>query len=133
MQSNTITLAVDTANSGTTTNQIYNRYTEKENSSTYISSTHTLVSRDMIEFSRVFPTQSGNYRGVLRPSVKLTEDVTVPGVDATTTVVQPLIANLSFSIPVGTSAAATLELRQRLLAILDNDVVMASLMNALEI
>lgn len=133
MQSNTITLAVDTANTGTTANQSYNRYAEKENSSSYISATHTLVLRDMIEFGRTFPTQSGNYRGVLRPSIKLTEDVEVTGVDSTTTVVQPLIANLSFSIPVGTSAAATLELRQRLLALLDDDAVMAPLLNNLEI
>jgi hypothetical protein len=133
MQSNTITLAVDTANSGSPTNKIYSRYTERENASVYIGASHTLSMRDQIQFSRSFPTQSGNYLGVMQSTIKLTADVSVLGADSETTLVKPAIVNLQFNIPVGTASATILELRQRLIAVLDDDTIMTSLNEKLEI
>lgn len=133
MQANSITLAVDTANTGTTTNQVYTRFEEKTDRSTYIGATHVLDSRDMIQLYRTAPKRNGEFRGVARTSIKVTEDISVDNVSGDGQIVAPMLLECSFSIPVGATAAQTLELRQRLLALLDDDSVMADLVDIQEI
>lgn len=127
MLDNTITLDVDHDNDGGTTpdqTKTYTRYDEYQNRSEYISSTHTLGLRDKLGFYRTQPKVSGNFRGTAKSSVKFTQDYSVDGVDATTTVIVPGILEVSFSLPVGVTAAQSLELRMRAVALLMDDAIM---------
>lgn len=124
MLPNTITLAVDLANSGSPTNEAFNRFEEQVNRSTYVGPAHAFNAANTLQFYRTLPVRSGAFLGSAKTSVKFTKAVTVPDASGADTV-YPLIAEVSFSIPVGVSAAVTKELRQRVLAILDRDDVMA--------
>lgn len=131
MLDNVLTLAVDVLNNGTTGNQVYSRYSEYQNRSVYIGNGHSVAAKNTLSFYRAFPTKTGNFLGTAKSSFKVTEDIQVPGVDAATTLTVPVIAEVSFSFPVGTTAAKQLEIRQRLLALLDNDSLMVALNNQL--
>lgn len=133
MQENTITLTVDTQNNGTTENLSLRRHQEGTDKSAYITPNHTLQKRDKLEFFRTMPRTNGNFKGMAKAEFKLTRDVSVPGVDETTTLTAPLIIDVSFSTPVGVTAAQALEARQRAVALLDDDAVMVNLQELLEI
>lgn len=133
MQANSITLAVDTANTGTTTDQVYTRHEELTDRSTYIGASYQLDNRDMIQLYRTAPKRNGEYRGTARTAVKLTEDVSVDNVSGDGSIVAPMIMEVTFSIPVGATAAQTLELRQRGIALLDDDAIVADLIDKQEI
>jgi len=126
MQSNTITLPVDIANDGTIVSQDYLRHEEYLNRSVYIGASHGFSSRDLMTLYRTPPTRSGNFFGVSKTSIKFTQDVIVPAVDGTD-YTSAIILDFTASVPVGASIASKTELRQRLLAILDNDEVMNTL------
>jgi hypothetical protein len=89
--------------------------------------------RDLMAFYRSVPKKSGNFNGVAKSAVKFTVDKEVEGVDSSTTVIAPLIGEISFSVPLGTTAAEAMELRQRMIAALDNDTIMVKLMEELEV
>lgn len=124
MLDNTITLAVDTANSGTTTDQDYTRYSEHENRTVYVGETHSMVARDEMSVYRTFPKPNGTFRGVSKTAIKFTEDQVVYGVDGVSQLTAPVILDIQFSIPVGITTAKIVELRQRAIALLDKDTVM---------
>lgn len=133
MQANTITLAVDVLNNGTNVDQTFTRYDDSTpNRSTYIGAGHTLSSREQFALLRTFPKRTGAYYGSAKAAVKFTTDVVVAQADGADTTA-PLIAELSFSIPVGVAPAKLVELRQRLLAILDRDDVVGALTSQLSI
>jgi hypothetical protein len=132
-QADTITLAVDTANTGSTTNKVYSRFREELNKTTYRGPEGTLANRQEMAFLRKDPTRNGNSNGVATATIRFTDDVSVAGVDTTTTVEHLLVGEVSFRIPVGVSDADLLAFRQRLIAILDDDTVMTDLMGSLEI
>lgn len=132
MQTNEFTLAVDTANTGSTTDKTYTRFEENLNRSKYIAAGHTLFSRDTLDLYRTSPKISGNFRGTAKSSVKFTTDITVAGVDGSD-LVAPVIVECSFSVPVGAAATVSLEKRQQMLALLDNDTIMAALNDQLMI
>lgn len=127
MQPNTVTLDVDVLNNGTTEEQVYTRYEEAQNRTAYIGTTHVPDARDILTIYRTFPTRSGNFKGVAKSSVKFTKDVEVAGADSSTTLTSPIILDLSFSVPVGATAADVKVARQRLLALLDDDTFMDGL------
>lgn len=120
MLDNTITLAVDILNDGNTVNEIYSRYDEFQNRTVYTGEDHALDARQTMTVYRTYPKQSGNFKGTAKSSVKLSEDVEVAGVDSTTTVAANEIAEASFSLPVGTSSARAVAIRQRLIAAIDH-------------
>lgn len=124
MLDNTITLAVDTANTGTVTNEVYSRYSEAQNETLYIGPDHAVTARNQLRFARTFPTKSGNFNGAVITEVKFTQDISVPGVDSTTTEVRPVVITLRISDPVGDSVSNLVHFRQRLLALLDDDTIM---------
>lgn len=132
MQNNSITLAVDTANTGVTSSQVYTRLSEETNKSLYGRADHSLDHRHEMTFLRKYPVRSGNFKGTAKPTVKFTDSVQVAGVDGNN-VDCLLVGEVSFNIPVGVSDAALLEFRQRLIAALDTDSVMTALMSRLEI
>lgn len=132
MQPDEFTLAVDTENTDVTTDVVYTKFDKSQNYSIYHLPNHTLSSRDMLGMYRSFPKQSGNFRGTAKSAVKYTKDITIPGVDSLD-LVAPLIVEVSFSIPVGATVAQCIEMRQRTIALLDNDLIMNSLNSELMI
>lgn len=133
MLDNTITLPVDLANTGSTTDVTFSRLEEYLNRSVYKSAAHTLVSKDTLSFYRTQPTKSGNFNGVAKSAFKFSKDIEVEGVDNSTTLTAPVILEVKMSLPIGFTAAEALELRQRAVAVLDDDDIMAKLMEGLEI
>jgi hypothetical protein len=132
MQPNTISLDVDTLNdTAAVVTEVYTRFEEYLNRSKYIGENHSLASRDELTLYRTFPKQAGNFKGVGKSAVKFAVDITVPGVDASTTLTSPIIMEISFSVPVGALPADVLLARQRGLALLDLDSVMAPLNDGL--
>ena len=131
MLAETVVLPVDILNNGTTTNRNYTRYQEFLDRSVYKGPSHTLMRRDTLGFYRTPIKPNGSNNGVAKSAGKLTQDIVVPG-KATTEVVLPMIGNFDFSIPVGATAAQTLEFRQRMIAVIDH-AVSAQLVDGLEI
>jgi hypothetical protein len=132
MQADTINVNVDTLNDTTTiVPETYTRYDEYQNRSVYIGENHALDARDTVSLYRTFPKVNGNFKGVSKSAIKLTKDFSVDGVDGVSTLTAPFILDISFSIPVGVSAADVLIIRQRALAFLDSDTVMDALNNKL--
>lgn len=132
MQDNTITLAVDVANNGTSVDQVFNRYLEETNRTTYRGPGDTLVERNQMAFYRTPPKRSGNYLGSAKSGVKLTLDIDVVQADGTTTKA-PIIVDLSFSVPVGANPVVSKNRRQHALAVLDREDIIGKLMDALEV
>lgn len=64
----------------------------------YVSPANTVTSIDKFEMGRVYPKPQGTFKGVAKPSCKITKTVVV---NATTGETAPLIASTSFSVPVG--------------------------------
>lgn len=128
MQANTITLPVDVANNGTIVNQEFSRFEEQVNRTTYVGPNHTLASPDTMQLYRTLPVRSGASLGASKVTVKFTRHVSVTNADGTVSQ-RPLIIEASSSIPVGATVAQTKEARQKLIAVLDSDVVAGSLMD----
>lgn len=132
MQPNTITVAVDYLNNASTTNEVYTRFEENLNRSQYIGAAHSLSAKDTCTLYRTSPKIAGNFKGVSKTAFKFSKDVVVTGVDGEN-VSSAVIVEVSFSIPVGLTAAQTMVIRQRALALLDLDAVMAPLNDQLMI
>lgn len=133
MLDNTITLAVDKLNSGAITNVAFSRQEEFQNRAKYISPAHTLAKRDTLDFYRTFPSKTKDFNGVAKSGFKFTVDTEVPGVDPATSRIAPQIAEVSFSLPIGFTTAQLVELRQRIIAVLDNDALMLRINERLEV
>lgn len=127
MQDNSLTLAVDELNNASTTDHVYSRFEEYQNRSVYIHSGHSLDARDTLSLYRTFPKAAGNFKGMAKSAIKFSKDQEVTGVDGVSTLVSPLIVEVSFSIPVGSTSAQILIARQRAIALLDNDTFMDKL------
>lgn len=126
MQSDTITLGVDVANNATIVNQAYDRYDEYQNRSVYIGPNHSVAAPNTMSFYRTQPKPTGNFPGMAKTAAKFSEAQAVTGNDGSD-LVAPAIVEVSFAFPVGTTAAKQKELRQRAIALLDDDVVMDDL------
>jgi hypothetical protein len=130
MQANEITLTVDVDNDGATTadeTQVYSRHEEHLNRSLYIAEDHTVAAPHTLSLYRTQPKVNGNFLGMAKSAVKFSECLAVEGADGVTTVKAPLICEISFSVPVGTSSAQLMEMRQRAVALLDDDTIMDNL------
>lgn len=133
MLDNVITLAVDELNNATTVNHVFDRVDKINNRSIYVGENHVLTARDELSFYRTPQKLSGNFRGVAKSALKFTQDFVVDGVDGVSQLTSPIIAGVTFSVPVGVTAAAQLVMRQRIIALLDDDSIMVPLMNQLQI
>jgi len=135
MQDNTITLNVDVANDGNAVASVFDRHEEYLNRSVYINKLggHSNVSRDQLGFYRTPAKLSGESRGSAKCAIKFTRDVSVPNASGTGNITLPLIAEVSFNLPVGITPDQETEVRQRLVAILDDDAVSGGLMQYAEI
>lgn len=133
MQDNTITLAVDVANNGVPVNSVFTRHSEELNKSTYVEAGHTVAGRDIMQFYRTAPKPNGESRGHVKTAAKFTKDFDVANAAGDGNITLPSIVTLSFSVPVGLTPAQTLELRQRIVALADDDTIMADLIDIMEI
>lgn len=133
MLDNTITLSVDTTNDDTPENHVFTRYDEYQNRSVYNGPDHSLDTKELLTIYRTPPKPSGNFKGVAKSALKFARDVDVEGKDSTTTVAAVELGEISFSIPIGTTAADAMILRQRMIAALDDDALMVKIMENLEI
>lgn len=128
MLNDQITLSVDEENDGVgPVNHVYTRFEETQNRSKYIHTNHTLSAKDTLSFYRTLPKPSGNFRGVAKTAAKFSKDYSVTGADGST-IVAPVIVEISISMPVGISAANAMIARQKALSLLDLDAVMVPLM-----
>lgn len=127
MLDNTISLTVDVANDGETTadeTQVYSRHEEYLNRSVYIGEDHSLAAPHTLSWYRTQPKANGNFLGMAKSAFKISQCLSVPGADGVSNVNAPLIAEVSFAVPVGTTASQVVEMRQRLVALLDDDTLM---------
>lgn len=132
MLENSYTLQVDVANNGTLVPQVVNRHDATAGYSTYIGEDHSLSQRDIIQFYRS-PVAKGLDGGRAKSKFKITEDLEVIPCSGTCSVLTPMIGEVSFSLPILATDAQILELRQRMIAVLDNDALMSKLNQKLEI
>lgn len=132
MQPNTITLHVDPANNSTIVDELFKRHEVQINRTTYVGPDHTVASNNMMQLYRTLPKRSGDYLGSAKVSSKFTQTKTVANA-AGLDVPAQLIAEVSFSIPVGVVAADMKALRQRIIALLDDDTVTDTFMGIQEI
>lgn len=132
MQQNEITLVVDKANNGTNSNVLFKRNEELANKTVYTGPGHSYLMQDTMSLYRTHPVRTGSFYGAAKTAVKITRSVSVPVPDGATAV-YPLIAEISFSVPVGTPDAAVVEARQVLLSLLDRDDVVGALVKNGEI
>lgn len=129
---NTLTVSIDKENDGSPIAVILSEIERAADRSRYKFPTHTLISRDYVDFYRTLNKKVGNFNGVAKSAIKVTRDITVPGVDTTTTIVAPQIGQVSFSSPVGASQAQELEIAMRLVACIVDTVIRPKLF-ALEV
>lgn len=128
MLDNTISLDVDVENDGIDLDtQTFTRFEEYLNRSVYIGENHTLSAKDTLAFYRTAPKPTSVFKGVAKSAVKFSKEIGVLGVDGVSTITSPIIVEVGFSIPVGASTAQVLEMRQRVVALLDTDAVMNAL------
>lgn len=133
MQANVLTLAVDELNTGSTANHVFNRFDLFSNRSVYTEENHQLDAKDTLTLYRTFPKVSGNYKGTAKSALKFSKEYAVDGVDGLASLSSPCIVEVSFSVPVGVADADQLIMRQRVIAILDDDTIMDALMGQLTI
>lgn len=124
MLDNILTLPVDLLNNGTLSNQAFRRFDEYQNRTVYIGPSHTLDFKDTMTLYRTPPKPSGNFRGTAKTSIKFSKDSIILGRDGVD-VIAPEIGEINFSLPVGTTSANALILRQRMIAALDHAFAVA--------
>jgi len=78
------------------------RFAQQVNRTDYIVSGHTTAARDQLQIYRTFPKRNGDSLGVRKCAVKYTKDIEVLNALGDT-VKMPLIVELSFAIPEGTT------------------------------
>lgn len=127
------TLHVDTANNGTLTDEVISLFDAVPGRKEFHFPGHTFSSREQVVFSRSLPKPSGNFAGTRKTSFKITDDEIVDGVDPLTDVKVPGILEVNCSLPVGISSAAAKKMRQRVIAILDNDLLMEAFQERCEV
>lgn len=133
MLANQITLTVDHDHDGGTTPAIqetYDRYEEYLNRSVYVHEGHTLGAKDTLAFYRTLPKPVGSFKGMAKSAVKFSKEIMVPD-SVGGEVTAPAILHLTASLPVGATSAQKLLMRQRVVALLNDDTVMNELMDKL--
>lgn len=130
MLSNVITLTVDETNDGATTPDVdheFVRFDTFNTRSVFHHSTHAEDKRDMLGFYRTTPKPNGLDRGNIKTSFKFTKDVEVDGSDGVSTLTKPIIFEVNATVPLGADSAEILLERQKVVALMDDDVIMAAL------
>lgn len=128
MLPNELVLSVDPAHDSNPQDETYSKVKEDSSlgRSVYTGADHSLTMRETLTVSAREPIPSGQFRGVAKSSIKFTEDLTIPNALGDD-IVAPQIGEISFSLPVGTTAAQAMHLRQRLVAALNSESFITTL------
>jgi len=126
MQPDTITIATDVLNNGTTENHVFERVREEGLKSTYHGPNHSGSLRNTLTLIANDPKPSGNFPGVQKSLVKRTFDVVGTGINGLD-VKQPVVATFEVSKPEICTDAAMLIIRQEMHALIDSDAIMVPL------
>lgn len=102
MLENTINLALP--NNGTPVDAIFTRIDVFQNRSLYHGPGHSNTARNTLGFYRTHPKKTGNFLGVMKSATKVTRDLDVLNAVGES-IVSPMIAEISFSVPVGATEA----------------------------
>jgi hypothetical protein len=116
-----ITIAVDTANSGSTTNETYSLVSPESGKSSWKLDGSALSDKDQMVIYATPPKRSGNFRGVVRGGVKFTHGVTVPGVNVDDSLESQIIVQITGSAPEGVDDADLVLVIQRAVAFACNN------------
>lgn len=130
MQSDPIVLSYNHDHDDGTTAELeitYSRAEEAQGRSVYYAANHNVIDRNMLAFYRTLPKPNANFKGTAKSSFKFTRDIVVESMIETLTLKAPIIAEVSFSCPVGSTAAEIKDMRQRLVALLNDETVMQKL------
>lgn len=112
MLDNEIVIPVAVVMGGATTDISCRRADFSSGKSLYKLPGHSYAAKNQLQCFANEPKPSGNFMGTRRTSVKYTHGVTVAGRDLSTSVVAPIIVELSCSIPVGVSDEDAIAARQ---------------------
>jgi hypothetical protein len=134
MQETTLTLAVDHDHDGTPTNEVFTKIKQDTTAgrSVYKGADHTAAVRNLLSISAREAIPSGDFKGVAKSSLKFTQDLTVPNAVGDD-IVAPEIAEVTFSLPVGTTAASAMHLRERVIAALNSQAFIIALTTGSEV
>jgi len=127
-----LTLQSDVANNETLISKIFTRARVLMNGLKTLyheDNHHTTARPSTLSFETSEPRPNGQFLGVTRPKIIRRRTVDVNSTDPSTQITQPLLGKIEFSIPVGTSGSDVMELRQDLIAALDDDSLMDTLMS----
>jgi hypothetical protein len=130
---NTLTLSVDPTNSGTPEPRPFDLVEIDKDKTTYQGAFHMGDIRELLQLYRTAAKRSGTSRGQEKCSVKFTKDVSVLNADGSGNIILPLIGQVSFSVPLGTTDLAMQECRQHIVSFLDDDTAAGSLMTDLNV
>jgi hypothetical protein len=113
MQDNQITIT-DVDINGTPTDLIYTRVREKENQSVYQGPDGSLSNRQEMALTRKYPIRQGNSQGVMEVRIRFAEDVSVAGVETSTTVEHLNSCEIILRVAVGTTDAEIVTLLSKM-------------------
>lgn len=116
MLENNITLSLK--NGGTPVDAVFVRIDVNGNRSLYHGPGHSNIARNTVNFYRTPVKKSGNFLGVMKSAIKVTQDLDVLNAVGDP-IVSPEIGEVSFSIPVGATEAEVDRLLDHLLAMVD--------------
>lgn len=112
-------------------NESFTRWqTNGTTKSIYMHSAHNLSVRDLLTFYVTFPKTNGTFKGMAKSAFKFSKDVTVLN-NVGEEIIVPIIGQCNFSLPVGATAEQAMLIRQRMVAMLNDDAVMVPLMEQL--
>jgi hypothetical protein len=126
-----LTIQSDVANNDTLVAKVFNRARVLMNGLKTLfheSNSHTTARPSTLSFETSEPRPNGQFMGVTRPKIVRRRTIDVESLDPAVEVTQPLIGKIEFSVPVGATDAEMLEMRQDLIAVLDDDTLMGTLM-----
>jgi len=136
MQPNTIAYTYDHDNDGGSTAAVavtQTRFAEELNKSTYRTAAHnTTVQTDTLNFYRTLAKRSGEYLGSEKTALKRTKTHVVENASGLD-IKAPAIADLSFSFPVGVSAADKLAFYMELVGFLASSEGKAAMINLINV
>jgi len=133
MQLNTIVLQVDELDDAVLVPTTYTRFEEIQNRTTYLElDNHSSMKPRKLQLYRSPLSSPGLSFGKQKSAVKFTDGFDVLNKEGAT-VVENALVNISFSLPVGLSDAQRTLVRERVVAMINDDTVMDSLIKLGEI
>lgn len=120
-----LTLAVDVANDANPSNEVFTLHRFNETRKVFKGPNHTDSQEQLLTVTVSDPTINGENPGRRKSTLKFTNDVTISNVSGSGDLREPIISSYNMSIPVGATPAEIMAERQRMIALIDSDVIVA--------